>query len=64
MSTNDQYIKDEREENEGIVHLPTVKQNFGLTKVQFEEMIDQLKGGNEALFERIFLSHFKNAEII
>ncbi|MEM6769671.1 MAG: sigma-70 family RNA polymerase sigma factor [Bacteroidota bacterium] len=33
-------------------------QNFGLTEERFEELLAQLRQGNENLFEHIFLAHF------
>lgn len=35
--------------------------NFGLTEEEFNELVAQLKQGNESLFERIFLSQFEGA---
>lgn len=32
--------------------------NFGLSEIRFEEMLDDLERGDEALFERIFVSQF------
>ncbi len=39
--------------------LNTPNQNFGLSNAQFDDMVIQLKQGNESLFEKIFLAHFK-----
>ena len=38
---------------------PTLK-NFGLSEIAFEEMVCNLKEGQEELFEKIFLGHFKD----
>lgn len=35
-------------------------QNFGLTEEDFQEMISEMKNGNEILFEKVFLSQFEN----
>lgn len=37
------------------------KQNFGLSKEDFEKLVSDLKNGNEQMFEHIFLSHFGKA---
>ena len=34
-------------------------QNFGLLEDEFEEMVKELKNGNEFLFEKVFLAQFK-----
>lgn len=34
------------------------RQNFGLTKERFDELLEQLSLGKEDLFEHIFLAHF------
>lgn len=39
--------------------LASPNQNFGLSKIEFENIVSQLKQGNESLFEKIFLSHFE-----
>ncbi len=39
--------------------IPT-NQNFGLTKIEFDAVVDKLKQGDESLFECIFLSHFED----
>ena len=44
-----------------VLKLPLTNQNFGLTQSQFEEIVIQLKNGNEDLFERIFISQFEDA---
>lgn len=40
------------------INTSILKKNFGLTKLEFEKMVDNLKKGDERLFEKIFLSHF------
>ncbi len=44
-----------------IVHqIPSVDQNFGLSKIEFDEVVALLKSSDETLFERIFLAHFED----
>ncbi len=38
---------------------PSMKNNFGLSKEEFNQLVGQLQQGNERLFEQIFLSHFE-----
>jgi RNA polymerase sigma factor (sigma-70 family) len=45
-----------------IYQLSGIDQNFGLTKIQFDDIVSKLKSGNEQLFETIFLSHFNDCE--
>lgn len=35
-------------------------QNFGLTHFEFEQMIEELRQGGGQLFEKVFLSHFRD----
>lgn len=35
-------------------------QNFNLTETQFEDLIEELKDGNDELFRGVFLSHFES----
>lgn len=37
--------------------------NFGLSKEEFDQMIEQMKNGDERIFEKIFLSHFSDCMI-
>ena len=37
------------------------KQNFDLSEAQFEELLFEMKAGNEILFEQTFLAHFEYA---
>lgn len=37
-----------------------LKRNFGLTESEFDLMIEQMRNGNEIIFEKIFLSHFSD----
>lgn len=34
--------------------------NFGLSEIEFQKMVIQLKNGDEKIFETIFLSHFED----
>ncbi len=36
-----------------------MKQNMGLTKGIFDDLVQELQQGNQALFEKIYLNHFK-----
>ena len=40
-----------------------MKKNFGLTKTQFDELVNQLQSGINTIFERVFLSHFQDCRI-
>lgn len=48
--------------DEGIASqkVATSNQNFGLTKIQFDNIVLKLKDGDESLFETIFLAHFED----
>ena len=35
--------------------------NFGLSQIEFEELVEALRKGDESIFEKIFLSQFSNA---
>lgn len=35
-----------------------VDKNFGVTKIEFQQLVEELRNGNDRLFERIFFSHF------
>ena len=37
--------------------------NFGLSEANFNVMLKELKEGNDALFEKIFLNHFQSCQI-
>lgn len=41
------------------MHNQLVFNNFNLSAEEFEQMLAALQNGNEALFEQVFLSHFK-----
>jgi DNA-directed RNA polymerase specialized sigma24 family protein len=36
----------------------SLHQNFGLTQLEFDGLVQKLKAGDESMFEKIFLSHF------
>ncbi len=61
---NNAFLKIATEEiaikNEILDQTLAISQNFGLTKVAFDTMVDKLKLGDESLFKQIFLSHFKD----
>jgi len=52
-----------------IVHLQQYKlkkrmdKNFGLSEISFKVMLKELNEGNDALFEKIFLTHFKSCQV-
>ncbi len=37
--------------------------NFGLTEVNFNVLLEELNNGNDALFEKVFLTHFQACQI-
>lgn len=36
-----------------------IRKNFDLTEREFNELLNQLQNGNAALFEKVFLAHFR-----
>lgn len=40
------------------------EKNFGLSEEAFKEMVDKLQMGDESLFERVFLTHFKPCALL
>jgi RNA polymerase sigma factor (sigma-70 family) len=38
----------------------TNNRNFGLTEIQFDDLTERLRQGDESLFETLFLSHYKS----
>ncbi|MBL7825040.1 MAG: hypothetical protein JNJ57_00300 [Saprospiraceae bacterium] len=42
------------------IHTSSEQRNFGLTPEAFEHLAQQLRNGNELLFEKLFLSKFKS----
>ena len=49
-------------ENNPLKNIPLKGKNFGLSEIEFEQLAISLKAGKEALFEKIFLSHFENCQ--
>lgn len=41
-----------------IVKMPSLKENFGLTKSEFEQYVENLRNGDESLITQVFKSHF------
>lgn len=37
-----------------------MKKNFGLSEAEFNQMVRALQNGDETIFEKVFLSHFKD----
>lgn len=44
-----------------ILKIPNSKDNFGLTKHEFNQFVDKVKNGDESLFIRVFNVHFKSS---
>lgn len=44
-----------------ILKIPNPKDNFGLTKLEFEEFAEKVKRGDESLFIKVFNIHFKSS---
>ncbi len=44
-----------------VLKIPNPKDNFGLTKNEFEQFVDRVKDGDESLFIRVFNVHFKSS---
>jgi len=50
----------EMRQRSSVKHTPAqLKQNFGLTEAAFEEILERMKAGDEALFEKVFLAQFE-----
>ncbi len=41
--------------------IPNPKDNFGLTKNEFDQFTDKVKGGDESIFIKVFNVHFKES---
>lgn len=39
--------------------MPNAKDNFGLTKNEFDQFVEKVRGGDESMFVRVFNIHFK-----
>jgi DNA-directed RNA polymerase specialized sigma24 family protein len=64
MSREETTVTRDDHEEKGQVHKTSSEnQNFGLSKIQFDNIVDKLKFGDEGLFEKIFLSHFEDCII-
>jgi len=44
-----------------VLKIPNPKDNFGLTKHEFDQFVAKVKGGDESLFIRVFNVHFKSS---
>ncbi len=55
-------LKVNRSNNATLKSIPLKGKNFGLTKLEYDELVTSLKEGKEDLFEKIFLSHFDNCK--
>lgn len=52
-------IDDNNLPDDGEVNITaSLNQNFGLTQIEFDDLVQKLKAGDESMFEKIFLSHF------
>lgn len=55
-------LKLKRSTNTNLKIIPLTGKNFGLTKLEFDQLVEGLKTGKEELFEKIFLSHFDSCK--
>lgn len=44
-----------------ILKIPNPKDNFGLSKLEFNEFVNKVRDGDESLFIRVFNIHFKSS---
>ena len=44
-----------------VLKIPSPKNNFGLTRKEFEQFVSQVKEGDESLFIKVFNVHFKSS---
>jgi len=44
-----------------VLKIPNLKDNFGLTKIEFDQFVEDVKGGDESLFIRVFNVQFKSS---
>ncbi len=44
-----------------LLKIPNPKDNFGLTKSEFDQFVSKVKAGDESLFIRVFNVHFKSS---
>ena len=44
-----------------VLKLPNLKDNFGLTKIEFIQFVEKVKRGDESLFIRVFNVHFRSS---
>lgn len=44
-----------------VVKMPNAKDNFGLTKNEFDLFVTKVRGGDESMFIRVFNVHFKSS---
>ena len=55
-------LKVNRSKSTTLKSIPLIGKNFGLTQIEYNELVEDLKIGKEELFEKIFLSHFDNCK--
>lgn len=55
-------LKVNRSKNTSLKSIPLIGKNFDLTQHEYDELVENLKKGEEELFEKIFLSHFDNCK--
>ena len=55
-------LKVKRSTDTKLKSIPLMGKNFGLTKSEYERLVDNLKTGKEELFEKIFLAHFDSCK--
>ena len=44
-----------------VLKIPNPKDNFGLTKLEFDQFVEKVKDGDESLFIKVFNVHFKSS---
>ena len=44
-----------------VLKMPNSKDNFGLTKKEFDRFVEKVKDGDESLFIQVFNVHFKSS---
>jgi len=44
-----------------VLKIPNTQDNFGLTKLEFDQFVEKVKGGDESLFIKVFNVHFKSS---
>jgi len=61
LITNDMTATNKRTSDSHLKKIPTTKDNFGLTKSEFDTYVIKLGQGDESLFTKVFKSHFHDS---